>query len=247
MNRLYLRFIVILVSAVWLLSGCVSVPPRPTAQPFGIYHTVEKGQTLYRIAKTYGVDLKRLMQINKIVDPTQVEVGQRIFIPGARLPLPIEVYRPFGLDAVRNLVGPRHPASHWQYITLHHSATHEGNAAVFDRNHRHRGMGGLFYHFVIGNGTYSGDGEIEVGWRWRRQKEVNRPRDIQICLVGNFDNEQVSPAQFDAMVKLVSVLRQQYNIPICNIRRHKDIQGKITHCPGANFPFERLISELRNH
>ncbi|MDI6758387.1 MAG: N-acetylmuramoyl-L-alanine amidase, partial [Candidatus Omnitrophota bacterium] len=71
------------------------------------------------------------------------------------------------------------------------------------------------------------------------------PADIQICLVGNFNKETVSSAQFDALIKLINVLREQYNVPIRNIRRHKDIEGKITECPGANFPFERLIVELK--
>ena len=47
----------------------------------------------------------------------------------------------------------------------------------------------VFYHFVIGNGTDSQDGEIEVGWRWRRQIEVERSGDIQICLVGDFNRQ----------------------------------------------------------
>ena len=48
----------------------------------------------------------------------------------------------------------------WRYIVVHHSETREGNARAFDYYHRHvRGMeNGLAYHFVIGNGTSSGDG-----------------------------------------------------------------------------------------
>ncbi|MBI5286357.1 MAG: LysM peptidoglycan-binding domain-containing protein, partial [Deltaproteobacteria bacterium] len=49
----------------------------------GVYHTVERGQTLWRIAKTYGVDHQELAEVNDITDPTQVKVGQKIFIPGA--------------------------------------------------------------------------------------------------------------------------------------------------------------------
>src|SRR5574342_132619 len=49
----------------------------------------------------------------------------------------------------------------WKYIVIHHSATEKGNAARFDEYHRKkRGWEyGLAYHFVIGNGTLSGDGE----------------------------------------------------------------------------------------
>lgn len=231
---------------MFFLAGCATVPRYPQVEmPGGIYHIVGSGQTLYRIAKTYNVDIQELIRVNRITDSTQIGVGQRLFIPGAKSPLPIEVYRPMTQKTIEKLVGPKHHFSKWQYISLHHSATLEGNAETFDRNHRRRKIGGLFYHFVIGNGTLSGDGEIEVGWRWRRQKQVNRAFDIQICLVGDFNKNEVSHAQFDALLKLISILRKQYNIPLNNIRKHKDIAGKITECPGNNFPFPKLLAGLR--
>lgn len=49
----------------------------------GIYHRVEPGQTLYRIAKTYGIDEASLAKANRISNPTRLEAGQRLFIPGA--------------------------------------------------------------------------------------------------------------------------------------------------------------------
>ncbi len=233
---------------ILFLTGCATIPYQPQVKPpAGIYHIIGRGQTLYRIAKTYNVDINEIMRVNRITDPTQIEIGQKLFLPGVRLPLPIESYKPVSLEAMRKLVGPKYHASHWRYITLHHSATLEGNAECFDRNHRGRRMGGLFYHFVLGNGTLSGDGEIEVGWRWRKQEEVNRPADIQICLVGNFNKETVSSVQFDAIVKLIKVLREQYNVPIRNIRKHKDIKGKNTECPGNNFPFYKLLTELKKN
>src|SRR3989338_4936683 len=245
MRRLNFKLIPVFLYLALFISGCVTVPRQPIVQPYGIYHIVERGQTLYRIAKTYNMDVSEIMRVNRIADPTQIDIGQRLFIPGVRSPLPVETYKPVSRDAVKKLVGQKYRVSHWRYITLHHSATLEGNAECFDLNHRGRRMGGLFYHFVIGNGTLSGDGEIEVGWRWRKQEEANRPADIQICLVGNFNKETVSSAQFDVLVKLISVLREQYNVPMRNIRKHKDIEGKITECPGANFSFDRLIAELR--
>lgn len=234
-----------LILAGFFLGGCVSLPQPKVVQPKGIYHIVGSGQTLWRIAKTYNVDINEIMRANRITDPTQIGVGQPIFIPRAKIPLPVEPFRPTTQEAIAKLVGPKHRFSKWRYITLHHSATSEGNAECFDRNHRGRRMGGLFYHFVIGNGTLSGDGEIEVGWRWRKQEKASRPADIQICLVGNFNKEVVSSAQFDALVKLINVLRKQYSVPIRNIRKHKDIEGQITECPGDRFPFQRLIAELR--
>ncbi len=66
----------ILVTALaWLiLGGCGSSS--------GVYHTVVQGQTLYRIARDYGVDEQYLARINSIHDPTGLPVGKRLFIPG---------------------------------------------------------------------------------------------------------------------------------------------------------------------
>ena len=247
MKKLNFKQILVFLYLTLFISGCVTIPRQPVVQPYGIYHIVGSGQTVYRIAKTYNVDINEIMRLNRITDPTQIGVGQKLFIPGAKVPLPVEAYKPISREAVEKLVGPKYRSSRWHYITLHHSATLEGNAECFDRDHRNRRIGGLFYHFVIGNGTRSGDGEIEVGWRWRKQEEVNRPYDIQICLVGNFNKEAVSNAQFDALVKLIKVLRKQYDIPLRSIRKHKDIADKFTECPGDNFPFYKLLTELKKN
>ena len=60
--------------------------------------------------------------------------------------------------------------NHWTWIIVHHSDSDYGSAAIIDKWHRERGFDELGYHFVIGNGTNSGDGQIEVGPRWTKQK-----------------------------------------------------------------------------
>jgi lipoprotein NlpD len=50
--------------------------------PTGIYHTVQPGQTLYRIAMTYEIDEARLASINLIKDPKQIRANQKLYIPG---------------------------------------------------------------------------------------------------------------------------------------------------------------------
>ncbi|MGK2908105.1 MAG: peptidoglycan DD-metalloendopeptidase family protein [Desulfuromonadales bacterium] len=67
--------LVLLVSCLLLITACA---------PTGIYHTVQPGQTLYRIAQTYDIDDVYLARINHIKDPTQLKVSQRLYIPGAR-------------------------------------------------------------------------------------------------------------------------------------------------------------------
>ena len=255
--------ILMVVSAAFLLmmTGCARSPLRHpglpgTLQPSPIgrvpaplvTHQVEHGETLYRIAKKYRVDVGELMRANAIQDPALLKTGQVLVIPGTaaiseKAPLLFEGAG-MSLEEVRRVVGPKVFSSDWRTITLHHSATSKGSAKLFHRDHMRRRMGGLFYHFVIGNGSYTGDGLIEKGWRWKKQVKANRPYDIQICLVGNFSQTEVSAAQLESVINLVRVLREQYGISINNIRRHDDIKGKNTECPGKFFPFHRILSEV---
>ena len=217
--------------------GGVSLP--------GFYQTVGPGQNLYRIGKTYNIDWHELMALNHITDPSQLVVGQKIFIPQETPQAYARVSEgPLTLDDIRHFVGPGYLSSDWRTITVHHSGTLQGGAKSFDRNHLERHMGGLFYHFVIGNGTNTSDGALEVGWRWKEQVKANRPYDIQICLVGDFNQQWVSDPQLSTLIHLIQTLREEYDIPISNIRRHEDIKGKHTECPGKHFPFQRLINEL---
>ncbi|MFB0527294.1 MAG: peptidoglycan DD-metalloendopeptidase family protein, partial [bacterium] len=60
-----------------LLSGCAFFPS-------GIYHRVQKGETLWRISRVYEVDLDELARINHLADATKIKAGQLIFVPGAK-------------------------------------------------------------------------------------------------------------------------------------------------------------------
>src|SRR5436309_13497471 len=113
------------------------------------------------------------------------------------------------------------PANSWQYIVIHHSATPAGNAASFDRMHKAKGWDELGYHFVIGNGTGSADGQIEVGPRWPKQKWGAHAKTadqrfnnygIGICLVGNFDIERPTKAQMESVERLVGYLMKTYRL-----------------------------------
>ncbi len=45
------------------------------------YHTVKKGETIEKIAKTYGVSLRELTSANKEIDPKKLKEGQKLCIP----------------------------------------------------------------------------------------------------------------------------------------------------------------------
>lgn len=58
-------------------------PPAAPETPEGVVHIVQPGQTLWRIARAYGIPVETLAEANGIEDPTKVEVGTPLFVPGA--------------------------------------------------------------------------------------------------------------------------------------------------------------------
>ncbi|MGR3179472.1 MAG: peptidoglycan recognition protein family protein [Candidatus Anammoxibacter sp.] len=143
----------------------------------------------------------------------------------------------------------------WKYIVLHHSATKEGNADEFDFYHKNKKKWkyGLAYHFVIGNGSRSDDGEIEIGSRWTNQihgahtgkMELNKVS-IGICLVGNFEKQQIGPSeqQLESLLPLVKYLCEKYDIPVDKVLGHNQIMQNHTSCPGKHFPLYEFKMEL---
>ena len=49
----------------------------------GIYHAVKKYETLWRICKIYGVAMDEVISLNRLPNPNQLALGQKLFIPGA--------------------------------------------------------------------------------------------------------------------------------------------------------------------
>jgi hypothetical protein len=127
----------------------------------------------------------------------------------------------------------------WKWIVIHHSATPIGGAARFGREHRAKGWDELGYHFVIGNGTDTANGLVEVGSRWPKQKwgaHAQTPSEefnnfgIGICLVGNFDQSRPTREQMESLSRLVAFLMKTYHISADHVIGHGDT--KPTECPG---------------
>jgi hypothetical protein len=137
----------------------------------------------------------------------------------------------------------------WTHIVLHHSATEKGGARTFDKFHRQKGWDELGYHFVIGNGTDTPDGYIEVGSRWNKQKHgahCKTPNNyfnehgIGICLVGDFTNSKPTRKQLASVENLTRFLVEQCSISPHRVTSHTAVKGKSTQCPGRHFPLSRL-------
>ena len=148
---------------------------------------------------------------------------------------------------------PGVPPRPWRYIVIHHSATTEGGAAAFQRYHiREHGWDSLGYHFVIGNGTQTADGEIEVGPRWPQQREgshagVRRYNEegIGICLVGDFRTQRPTELQMRSLEALIRCLSASYAIAPDDVLGHSECPGAATECPGPQFPMSELRDRLR--
>jgi LysM repeat protein len=54
-------------------------PEVPSASGSALYHEVKPGDTLFRIAKLYGIDVKQLKEWNHLQGAT-IEVGQRLVV-----------------------------------------------------------------------------------------------------------------------------------------------------------------------
>jgi lipoprotein NlpD len=86
----------VVVLLVVTLVGCSASagPSKGILRGDGIYHHVRRGENLYRIGKAYGVSHVELARANGIGDAGRLEIGQRIFVPGGKRSLPVNVITP---------------------------------------------------------------------------------------------------------------------------------------------------------
>jgi murein DD-endopeptidase MepM/ murein hydrolase activator NlpD len=75
------------------LTGCSTAPLTEPVEPariasapaapmlVGSHHTVRRGETLWRLARSYGVTVEALASANQLSQASPLGVGQRLFIP----------------------------------------------------------------------------------------------------------------------------------------------------------------------
>jgi lipoprotein NlpD len=78
--------------------------PAPVTKPEGIYHTVSKSETLWRICKTYKVNMQEVAELNNIKNTSLIRVGDKIFLPGAKEQLQVTVAPPDTGEAVPEII-----------------------------------------------------------------------------------------------------------------------------------------------
>ncbi len=53
----------------------------------GLLHTIQKGETLEDISLEYGVNIRKIIRVNRILDPGTIKQGSELFVPGAKVSL----------------------------------------------------------------------------------------------------------------------------------------------------------------
>jgi hypothetical protein len=126
-------------------------------------------------------------------------------------------------------------------ITIHHEGTKfekSDDAAKHIKNVQTWGMGkdrnwiDIPYHFLIDlNGNfYEGRNIFTVG---ETATEYDPTGHLLITCMGNFEEQDVSDEQLEALIRLIVYCCNQYQISTETIASHKDYSNQ-TVCPGKN-------------
>ncbi|MDY6874594.1 MAG: PA14 domain-containing protein [Chloroflexota bacterium] len=84
--------IALVITTLVLLVGVVPASAAPSEScPV---HVVQRGETLYSIARRYGVDMWTIARANNITNPNRIYVGQRLAIPTGQPVRTIHVVQP---------------------------------------------------------------------------------------------------------------------------------------------------------
>ena len=95
-----------------------------------------------------------------------------------------------------------------------------------------KGWADIPYHYVVGP-----DGRIYAARPLAQPGDTNTEYDPRghalVMLVGNFEEQQPTPAQLNAAVELTAWLVREHHLGVDAIASHKDYSGQ-TVCPGKN-------------
>ncbi|MBU45448.1 MAG: hypothetical protein CMN76_19710 [Spirochaetaceae bacterium] len=139
----------------------------------------------------------------------------------------------------------------WRFIVVHHTAADSGNMEYYRTLHKKKhGWPDIAYHFLINNGSMNTSiGQIEVSGLWEK-RTLNYSTKISyvnylgiaVALVGNFENHDVHPLQYEALIQLLANLSLRYSIPPERIVGHGELQN--TQCPGKHLDMSKVRADV---
>ena len=213
--------------------------PRPAPRP-----SPRSPQPQTSLPSDITVEKSGLEQEQGYEPPPPPPPVKRSWWPFSRQPANYRYLTAANIDAIRRAPVQR---NRWKFIIVHNSGTRQGSAKVFDYYHRHvrRMKNGLAYQFVIGNGTSTRNGQIEIGERWIKQMRGGHVHSdymnnigLGICLVGDFNRDQPTRAQLEACEELIKYLQERCGGKL-QVRPHREVNPPrwATDCPGDVFPY----------
>lgn len=140
----------------------------------------------------------------------------------------------------------------WESIVVSFSGHRFGSAQTVGMQHEGMGLGGLGYHFVIGNGTGSADGRIDVGFRWQHQQAGRVPwhsqprtgtsaaRAVHVCLVGDGRTTGPTRNQVRELAWVLRLLQARLEIPAEKV----ELLDLGPYTVGPRFPVIELRQQL---
>lgn len=134
------------------------------------------------------------------------------------------------------------------FIIIHHSLTRDSGTVSWQAIRRYHVeiLGWVAIGYQLGIEKVNGEYEILMGRMLdeagAHTKGMNA-RSIGICVVGNFDEDELLREALAILLELCRSLMDIFGIPVENIKRHSDYADKS--CPGRKFPWERFIEALR--
>ncbi len=150
------------------------------------------------------------------------------------------------------ITGRVNPMNGVRRITMHHEGATDSPVYFSDmrttaarieqvhRAHLNRGWGDIGYHYIIDRA-----GRIWEARSLRYQGahvRDNNEHNIGVMCLGNFDIQQPSAAQVEALTRFVAQLRHRHGVSIGRLHTHQEIVP--TRCPGVNL--QPRIASLRS-
>ena len=126
-------------------------------------------------------------------------------------------------------------------IVLHNSGvTVLQSVETIHNYHKNKGWAGIGYHYYVrkDGSVYRGRPESMAG---AHCPSVNSTS-IGICAEGNFNEENMTDVQKQAIIDLIKDIKSRYNIKW--IKGHREILA--TSCPGTNFPLGEIVNAVEN-
>jgi len=108
MKNLLIAIIILAVLPGCATTSTQTVTTRALPAPYqqGVYHTVLKGETLWRIAKAYNTDISKIIHANRIPDASDIDVGQKVLIPGVKKTIYINQSTPVPAKSKKGYIWP---------------------------------------------------------------------------------------------------------------------------------------------